>query len=145
MVYECGHTHLIVFTHVCGYYLSAATISLAKLQVRLLFEGGYYSGCGFYSNKYGMQVFALGHENRSTGATKMNIYSSRSHALLCITVIGVSKSTGSQTIGRLLQYCYYNIHSKISQYTFHIATQSLPIYCKILLVWNKNIMDLFRK
>jgi kinesin family protein C2/C3 len=48
-----------------------------------------------------MQVFALGHENRSTGATKMNIYSSRSHALLCITVIGVNKSTGSQTIGRL--------------------------------------------
>ena len=84
-----------------------------------------------------MQVFALGHENRSTGATKMNIYSSRSHALLCITVIGVSKSTGSQTIGRLLQYCYYNIHSKISQYAFHIATRSLPIYCKILLVWNK--------
>ena len=48
-----------------------------------------------------IQVFALGHENRSTGATKMNIYSSRSHALLCITIIGVSKSTGSQTIGRL--------------------------------------------
>ena len=21
--------------------------------MRLLFEGGYYSGCGFYSNKYG--------------------------------------------------------------------------------------------
>ena len=48
-----------------------------------------------------IQVFALGHENRSTGATKMNIYSSRSHALLCITLIGVSKSTGAQTIGRL--------------------------------------------
>ena len=43
-----------VFTHACGYYSRAATISLAKLQVRLLFEGGYYSGCGFYSNKYGI-------------------------------------------------------------------------------------------
>ena len=25
--------------------------------VRLLFEGGYYSGCGFYSNKYGIISF----------------------------------------------------------------------------------------
>lgn len=60
-----------------------------------------------------IQVFALGHENRSTGATKMNIFSSRSHALLCITVIGVSKSTGSQTIGMwvnttLSNYCHNN-------------------------------------
>ena len=49
MVCERGHTHLIVFTHACDYYSRAATISLAELQVRLLFEGGYYSGCGFYS------------------------------------------------------------------------------------------------
>lgn len=60
-----------------------------------------------------IQVFTLGHENRSTGTTKMNIYSSRSHALLCITVIGVSKSTGSQTIGMyvnttLCNYCHNN-------------------------------------
>ena len=53
MACERGHTHLIVFTHACGYYSRAATISLAELQVQLLFEGGYYSGCGFYSNKYG--------------------------------------------------------------------------------------------
>ena len=53
MACERGHTHLIVFTHACGYYSRAATISLAELQVRLLFEGGYYSGCGFFSNKYG--------------------------------------------------------------------------------------------
>ena len=32
MACEHGHTHLIVFTHACG----------------------YYSGCGFYSNKYGI-------------------------------------------------------------------------------------------
>ena len=49
---ERGHTHLIVFTHARGYYSRAATISLAELQVRLLFKGGYYSGCSFYSNKY---------------------------------------------------------------------------------------------
>ena len=54
MACERGHTNLIAFTHVCGYYSRAATISLVKLQVRLLFEGGYYSGCGFYLNKYGI-------------------------------------------------------------------------------------------
>ena len=54
MACERGHTHLIVFTHACGDYSRAATISLAELQLQLLFEGGYYSGCGFYSNKYGI-------------------------------------------------------------------------------------------
>ena len=39
--------------------MRAATISLAELQVRLLFEGGYYSGCGFYSNKYGIQIIKI--------------------------------------------------------------------------------------
>ena len=47
------HTHLVDFAHACGYYSRAATISFTELQVRLLFEGGYYSRCGFYSNKYG--------------------------------------------------------------------------------------------
>ena len=31
-----GHTHLIVFAHVCGYYSRVATISFAELHVRLL-------------------------------------------------------------------------------------------------------------
>jgi len=31
----------------------------------------------------------------------MNIQSSRSHALLCITVMGVNKTTGVKTIGKL--------------------------------------------
>ena len=56
MVCERAHTHLIVFTHACGYYSRPATISLAELQVRLLFEGGYYSGCGIYLNKYSMSI-----------------------------------------------------------------------------------------
>ena len=53
MACDRGHTHLIVFMHACGYYSRAAIISFAELNVRLLFEGGYYSGCSFYSNKYG--------------------------------------------------------------------------------------------
>ena len=56
MACERGHTHLIVFTHACGYYSRAATISLAELQVQLLFKDGYYSECGFYSNKYGIST-----------------------------------------------------------------------------------------
>ena len=51
-----GHTHLIEFVHACGYYLRVATISFAELQVWLLFEGGYYLGYGFYSNKYDIFV-----------------------------------------------------------------------------------------
>ena len=39
----------------CGYYSrAAALISLSSLKMWLLFEGGYYSGCGFYSNNYGI-------------------------------------------------------------------------------------------
>ena len=37
MACKRGHTHFIVFTHACGYYSRAATISLVDLQVRLLF------------------------------------------------------------------------------------------------------------
>lgn len=37
----------------CGYYSKAAFIYLHTLYVQLLFEGGYYLGCGFYSSKYG--------------------------------------------------------------------------------------------
>ena len=53
------HTHLIEFAHAFGYYSRAATISFAELQVRLLFKGGYYSRCGFYSNIYGIIVITI--------------------------------------------------------------------------------------
>ena len=68
MACERGHTHLIVFTHACGYYSRAATISLVELQVRLLFEGGYYSGCGFYSNKYGSPQCSRAEGPRATSS-----------------------------------------------------------------------------
>ena len=38
----------------CGYYSRAALIFLSWRYVRLLFEGGYYSMCGYYSSKYGI-------------------------------------------------------------------------------------------
>ena len=36
-----------------SYYSRAALIFLRSRYVRLLFEGGYYWMCGYYSNKYG--------------------------------------------------------------------------------------------
>ena len=47
------HANVATPTSLCS-CMRAATISLVDLQVRLLFEGSYYSGCGFYSNKYGI-------------------------------------------------------------------------------------------
>ena len=48
-----GHIHWIEFTHVCGYYSRVAAVSFIELQVWLLFEGGYCSGCSFYLHEYG--------------------------------------------------------------------------------------------
>jgi len=47
------------------------------------------------------EVFSIGKTNRATAITDMNEHSSRSHALLCVTVIGVNKTTGHRTIGKL--------------------------------------------
>lgn len=46
------------------------------------------------------QVFAIGKTNRATAITDMNEHSSRSHALLCVTVVGVNKTTGHRTTGK---------------------------------------------
>uniref|UniRef100_A0A673YE84 Kinesin-like protein n=1 Tax=Salmo trutta TaxID=8032 RepID=A0A673YE84_SALTR len=47
------------------------------------------------------RVFELGHMNRATACTNLNEHSSRSHALLIITVAGVNSSTGHRTQGKL--------------------------------------------
>ncbi|ETE65194.1 Kinesin-like protein KIFC3, partial [Ophiophagus hannah] len=47
------------------------------------------------------QVFELGHINRATECTHLNEHSSRSHALLMITVRGTDCSTGIKTTGKL--------------------------------------------
>ena len=46
-----------------------------------------------------LKVFAVGHKNRATAATTMNIESSRSHALLCIKVTGKNLTSGARTLG----------------------------------------------
>ncbi|KAM4597327.1 kinesin-like protein KIFC3 isoform 1-T2 [Fundulus diaphanus] len=47
------------------------------------------------------RVFELGHVNRATACTNLNEHSSRSHALLIITVSGFNSTTGTRTQGRL--------------------------------------------
>ncbi|XP_074141970.1 kinesin-like protein KIFC3 isoform X3 [Sminthopsis crassicaudata] len=47
------------------------------------------------------RVFEFGHTNRTTEYTNLNEHSSRSHALLIITVRGTDYSTGLRTTGKL--------------------------------------------
>ncbi|XP_042276138.1 kinesin-like protein KIFC3 isoform X3 [Thunnus thynnus] len=47
------------------------------------------------------RVFELGHMNRATACTNLNEHSSRSHALLIITVSGFNSATGNCTQGKL--------------------------------------------
>ncbi|XP_074522267.1 kinesin-like protein KIFC3 isoform X2 [Halichoeres trimaculatus] len=47
------------------------------------------------------KVLELGHMNRATACTNLNEHSSRSHALLIVTVSGFNSSTGNRTQGKL--------------------------------------------
>ncbi|XP_066546676.1 kinesin-like protein KIFC3 [Amia ocellicauda] len=47
------------------------------------------------------KILALGRKNRITYSTQMNQHSSRSHALLTITVTGTDLASGAKTIGKL--------------------------------------------
>ncbi|XP_064375447.1 kinesin-like protein KIFC3 isoform X3 [Dromaius novaehollandiae] len=47
------------------------------------------------------KVFEFGHVHRATECTNLNEHSSRSHALLIVTVRGLDRSTGLRTAGKL--------------------------------------------
>lgn len=47
-----------------------------------------------------VKILATARRNRITFGTQMNQHSSRSHALLCITVQGTDLATGSKTTGQ---------------------------------------------
>uniref|UniRef100_H2ZNU8 Kinesin-like protein n=1 Tax=Ciona savignyi TaxID=51511 RepID=H2ZNU8_CIOSA len=47
------------------------------------------------------RAFEFGRSNRATASTNMNEHSSRSHAVLMVTVAGTNKTTGVQTMGKL--------------------------------------------
>ncbi|XP_071813109.1 uncharacterized protein [Apostichopus japonicus] len=78
---------------------------IAKLDVKLNPEGGLYvpglTEIEVESANDINEVFQIGRKNRSTASTDMNERSSRSHALLCVTVTGTNLRTRTKTIGRL--------------------------------------------
>ncbi|XP_067094939.1 kinesin-like protein KIFC3 [Osmerus mordax] len=47
------------------------------------------------------KILAMARRNRITFGTQMNQHSSRSHALLCISVLGTDLATGAKTTGKL--------------------------------------------
>lgn len=51
-----------------------------------------------------VKILATARRNRITFGTQMNQHSSRSHALLCITVEGTDLATGSKTTGQSLMF-----------------------------------------
>lgn len=52
-----------------------------------------------HSTPWAPQVFEFGHVKRVTECTNLNEHSSRSHALLIVTVRGLDRSTGLRTTG----------------------------------------------
>ncbi|XP_038070425.1 kinesin-like protein KIFC3 isoform X2 [Patiria miniata] len=47
------------------------------------------------------EVFRRGKRNRATATTDMNEHSSRSHALLCVKIVGSNKTSGKRVMGKL--------------------------------------------
>lgn len=47
------------------------------------------------------QVFELGRVNRATDFTNVNEHSSRSHALLIVSVTGINLTSGARTVGTI--------------------------------------------
>ncbi|CAF88584.1 unnamed protein product, partial [Tetraodon nigroviridis] len=78
-----------------------------KLDIRLSPDGSgrlYVPGLtqvGVQSPEDIQRVFELGHMNRATACTNLNEHSSRSHALLIVSVSGYNTVTGSRTQGKL--------------------------------------------
>ncbi|XP_059164828.1 kinesin-like protein KIFC3 [Physella acuta] len=76
-----------------------------KLEVKMKPEGGLYVPglvtVPVRSLAEINKIVETGRQNRSTAATSMNERSSRSHCLLCVSVVGVNLLTGSKTFGRL--------------------------------------------
>ncbi|XP_046585114.1 kinesin-like protein KIFC3 isoform X1 [Haliotis rubra] len=77
----------------------------SKLEVKMNPDGGFHvPGLTQYqvaTVKDVNKVFAVGQRNRATATTNMNEHSSRSHALLCVTITGVNKTTNTKTVGKL--------------------------------------------
>lgn len=82
-----------------------------------------------------IQILATARRNRITFGTQMNQHSSRSHALLCITVQGTDLATGSKTTGQLLMHFWFKMerlhkgvkHKVRGSESAHQKRQSSPL------------------
>ncbi|XP_033117249.1 kinesin-like protein KIFC3 [Anneissia japonica] len=76
-----------------------------KLDIKMSPEGGLYvPGLTMTEVKCVEDVndvFKNGKKNRATACTDMNEHSSRSHALLCVSILGKNKTTGVRSNGKL--------------------------------------------
>lgn len=68
-------------------------------EIKARGPGGCWDGRIAVSPPPHPQVFEFGHVNRVTECTNLNEHSSRSHALLIVTVRGLDRSTGLRTTG----------------------------------------------
>ncbi|XP_050399576.1 kinesin-like protein KIFC3 isoform X2 [Patella vulgata] len=78
----------------------------SKLEIKMKSDGGglYVPGLSTIqvtSLNQVNQVFMTGQKNRATATTNLNEHSSRSHALLCIEVTGLNRTTNTRTKGKL--------------------------------------------
>ena len=77
-----------------------------KLDIKMKPDGGGLHVPGLSSIEVSCvkdinDLFKIGRDNRATATTNMNEHSSRSHALLCITVFGTNLTSGTRTMGKL--------------------------------------------
>nr|XP_046205768.1 kinesin-like protein KIFC3 isoform X2 [Oncorhynchus gorbuscha] len=86
------------------------------------------------------RVFELGHMNRATACTNLNEHSSRSHALLIITVAGINFSTGHRTQGvhththTIPVPDIVHTHTETDTQSFRILSLYTPLLGKLNLV-----------
>ena len=81
----------------CGFQCVMCSVSCVVFSVSCLV---FSVSCGVQCVMYVLQVFSCGQENRATAATNMNEHSSRSHALMCVSIVGSNKTTGAKTLGK---------------------------------------------
>ncbi|XP_060066424.1 kinesin-like protein KIFC3 [Ylistrum balloti] len=103
--YKITVTVLEIYNEVIRDLLTPGDDTSTKLDVKMNTDGQLYVPGLCVKEVRSVEdvnrVFATGQKNRATATTNMNERSSRSHALLCVTVHGVNKTTNVQSTGKL--------------------------------------------
>ena len=89
--------------------------------MRLPFEGGYYSGCGFYSNKYDKLTYTLTNNTNINGVrtlvSELHIVADQASTVTC---------TSETTSSRMSQV--FNVSGTVHVYYIH------ALYASIILM-----------